>query len=285
MNSLVGLDSNHQNYSLEVTSYQDINGNLVELSNPVNFFAKIIPAKMRIPLKFQKRFYNKYEHFEATDSCVSDYKIGGCYNSTTNPPTDGAENFVLCCLETKRGTGQHCLRYDYNSCYEAYEMEPFDIHHEIHVNISSNGRSEFFHLTNNRPKKTIKNFGTVQMSIKYQIERPHDLKFNYVLFKEEKTENWFFINKYHVDFSKLTKTALEFKAFSKCSDKIHSETKTHHDPFHILDQFFPFKNNSISELFQPFGRCIRILKLDNYFIEMNVEPDFIFLDTHLDNIK
>ena len=284
MNSLVQLDSKKQNFTLEITSYKDINGNSILLKNPVHFEAKIVQAKLRIPLKFQKDFYNKYEHFEPTESCPLGYGTAECYNPKTKPPQDGAENYVLCCMESKRGTGKHCLRYDYNAKYEGYEMQPFQILHEIHVNLTSNGKSTFFQLTNYQPKITIKNFGSVQMIIKYQIQRPNELKFDHILFRDVKFNEWFFINKYQIDFSKLTRSSLEFKAFASCSGIIHSETKTSDDEEFVLDQFYSFRNNSIEKLFEGFGWNIGMLFEDGYSIEMDVESDLILLDIHLDNI-
>lgn len=45
-------------------------------------------------------------------------QIGGCYNESTMPPgSSGSDNYVLCCVDSARGTGRHCLRFDYSVPY------------------------------------------------------------------------------------------------------------------------------------------------------------------------
>jgi hypothetical protein len=286
-NLLIQLNSNSPNYALEIKNYQNSEGNQVKLQNPIFIFTNISSSKLQIPLKFQKTIFNKFEHFEPLEDCfLGDQSTEGCRDPSKTPPKDGEENFILCCLESRRGQGNHCLRYNYTEKYDSYEMSPFNVIHNVKVSVSVKGRLEIFELTNFQPKKTIQNFGNFKMTINYQQNRPNDYKWRFNIFRDFQTDSWFFIEKFLVDFSKLTRTAREFKAFSSCSDPIHHQTRTHDVESFVLDQFFSFKNNTLDWLFQKDGNHVNVVNHEGeFFIEMEVDPDLIILDFLLENVE
>jgi hypothetical protein len=286
-NLLIQLNSNTPNIALEIKNYQNSEGNQVQLENPIFIVANISSSKLHIPLKFQKSLYNKYELFEPLEDCfLGDQSSTGCRDPTTNPPIDGEENFILCCLESRRGEGNHCLRYNYTQRYDGYEMNPFHVIHNVSVSIMVKGKLKFFELTNSQPKKTFKDFGNFQMTIHFQKNRPNEFKWRFNIFRDLQSDSWFFIEKFLIDFSKLTRSAREFKAYSSCSDPMHHQTRTHDVEDFVLDQFFPFKNNTLEMLFKKDGNGVNIIQEEGEFvIEMNVDPDLIILDVLLDNVE
>jgi len=93
--------------------------------------------------------FNAYEGYEQDYDCAVS-NSGICYDLNTQPPSvsDNSESYVLCCLGYPiRGLGQHCLRYNYSTPYNAFYMQSSTFIGKIFINATNGMNSSTLELT------------------------------------------------------------------------------------------------------------------------------------------
>lgn len=251
---------------------------MIQLINPIKISSEITSSRIEIPVEYQSTIQNKYEYFNPMDECPIAYGYGKCFENQTNP-------YVLCCTgESKRGNGQHCMIIDYYNSYDVYKFDSFILIHEIQVTIETKSL-KMFNLSNFNTKINYPDFGSVSISIspQYYNIRPFDLRFSYLLFARQVSNEYFILNRFQIEFNKLLLTQNEWKSLAKCTDNINDQTKTHNDINHVNDQLYMFKQNTLEYFFvqNQYGSNVTF---NNNKLVMNVNPDLILMTITLENI-
>ncbi|KAJ5071048.1 hypothetical protein M0811_02030 [Anaeramoeba ignava] len=210
-----------------------------------------IPSLVFWPLSFSQTFFNVYENFEYDESCPLSFDIGSCSEISNQPPTEnGDEKYVLCCLDSPRGYGKHCLQYDYNSRFDSYSFSNPTLTEFVNISIQKGNQSFQFQLTQFDYSKSLPNQYSANLSIT-NISDHHqqfqNISKNYWFFNEyfsvgNKSLNFFLIPSSDPNISKLNLPASIFKNQASCKDSLYSLTKTHEggDPknqFEVYSQF------------------------------------------------
>jgi hypothetical protein len=280
--ALFQLDPQNTFQSLFITQYKNSMGVTVTLPSPIILQLSIVNSTVQIPLQFQRTLWNKVENFQPIENCPIGNRYGPCFNSTTP--------YVLCCMgNANRGNGIHCMIQD-SSRYDVFQMLDTKLIHNVQILATAKAKTLEFDLNQDYTSRSFYDFGQATISIIPRIEnvRPTNIRFPWLVFSTENTSltSWFLINRYETNFQQFTRTPQEWKALATCDGQLHDQTATHNDQAHIIDQYYPFRSNTIPLFFTQYGRNFAIVpKGDLSLLTMDVKPDTILVQVTLQNIE
>lgn len=92
--------------------------------------------------------------------------MGKCFEEPKAPSEENnTEDYVLCCINGKRGQGNHCLKYDYSKRYDIYRPISISDNQVIESSITNNNVTVTFNVTSPSYTTIIPNFCELQIQI------------------------------------------------------------------------------------------------------------------------
>ncbi|KAJ6230413.1 hypothetical protein M0813_07052 [Anaeramoeba flamelloides] len=177
-------------------------------------------------------------------------------NQEATGDADRSETFRLCCINSPRGDGVHCLRYDYSSKYLSYSIgKPF-VTHQLNMLLEKNSlQYETISLSkfdNTKESQEENDDWEAELMITQGdpdcSDKLQHFSDSYYFFQETNIafENeyyrWFLIKKNDESINKINLDPLTFSLLASCEDEYHSQTRTHYeddttDQFQVWRQF------------------------------------------------
>ena len=159
------MNSNTTSFSDSFSSYYDENRKRVDLETNLVISGRVVSSKARVYFNSESSriIYNKYEYYEPG--------IGCALTPPSNCFTSDKDNYVLCCVNGKRGNGAFCMKEeepDRESVRRAYQMyrlnSPVEYLITIQITITQNGGKRQYTLTESSSTITLTNLLDSQMS-------------------------------------------------------------------------------------------------------------------------
>eukprot|EP01012_Entosiphon_sulcatum_P026173 TRINITY_DN31575_c0_g1_i1.p1 TRINITY_DN31575_c0_g1~~TRINITY_DN31575_c0_g1_i1.p1 ORF type:complete len:354 (+),score=38.26 TRINITY_DN31575_c0_g1_i1:22-1083(+) len=229
----------------------------VRLDQPVTVSLLRQASVARVRAVFARDLYNAYERFDFNPICEAAYFVGGCFsdmNSRPPPAWQEAERYVMCCdSHSRRGWGQHCLRWNTSVHYLGYSLTDPEVEQRISVTVTR-GSSPVFaaNLTSLRTPIVTSQRGSVRLSSIFSA--PHfslknNLVVNLLLVNLTHGSNYLDIANWvlapYESVHRISMDAFQWKAEASCGQPLHYTTATHSNQDYITDQFYPFNTHSL----------------------------------------